>query len=77
MHAHQARVGDVLLDGHGKVWHRTGIEKWRWETFSGPVAYYGPWLTEYGPQGELTLLVRDGRPVPSMAPEGENKPADG
>jgi hypothetical protein len=77
MHAHQARVGDVLLDGHGKVWHRTGIEKWRWETFSGPVAYYGPWLPEYGPQGELTLLVRDGRPVPSMAPEGENKPADG
>lgn len=52
--------GDVVLDSDGKCWQyggRTG----QWSTFSGPVAYFGPWRPEYGPQGELVLLVRDGQ----------------
>jgi len=51
----------VVLDGGGKTWLRTGKEPWQWSSFSGPVAFYGPWLPGYGPQNELVLLVRDGQ----------------
>jgi len=74
MRAQDAQPGDVLLDGNGKVWARTGERPWEWNTFTGMVAFYGPWLPGYGPQGELILLVRDGRPVPSVAEPGVNKP---
>lgn len=74
MQARDARQGDVLLDGGGTVWQKTGKNEWDWATFSGMVSYYGPWKPEYGPMGHLTLLVRDGRPVPRTAEPGENKP---
>lgn len=57
-----AQPGDVLLDSSGTVWQR-GDEFYTWSTFSGPVLHFGPWEASYGPQGELTLLVRDGKPV--------------
>ena len=60
--AAQARPGDVLLDGAGTEWQR-GDEPFQWSTFDGPVLYEGPWSDAYGPQGELVLLVRDGKPV--------------
>lgn len=60
--AAQAQPDDVVLDGTGQVWQRTGPEVFNWSTFTGPVGYFGPWLDSYGPQGELTLLVRDGKP---------------
>jgi len=60
--ASQARPGDILLDCEGNAWQR-GPEFYDWSTFTGPVAYYGPWQDSYGPQGELALLARDGRPV--------------
>ena len=60
--ASEARPGDVLLDTEGQVWQR-GDESYQWSTFSGPVGYDGPWSDAYGPQGELTLLVRDGKPA--------------
>ena len=60
--AAQAQPGDVLLDDTGTVWQR-GDELFEWSTFSGPVGYYGPWSDAYGPQGELTVLVRDGKPA--------------
>lgn len=63
MRADQARPGDVVLDPQGKTWQRTGENIWNWATFDGPVGYYGDWLPEYGPQGELVLLVRGGLPV--------------
>lgn len=63
MQQEQARDGDVLLDPEGKVWLRSGDNIWNWTTFSGPVAYYGDWKREYGPVGELTLLVREGKAV--------------
>jgi hypothetical protein len=75
MQAGDARNGDVLLDGNGQCWLR-GFSRHTWSTFSGMLGFYGPWKDEYGPQGELTLLVRDGRLVPSVAADGENKPAD-
>jgi len=53
----------VLLDAGGTTWLRNGREPWDWSTFSGMVCYYGAWKDEYGPQGELVLLVRDGQPV--------------
>jgi len=59
--AADAQPGDVVLDGGGKTWLRTGKEPWQWSSFSGPVAFYGPWLPGYGPQNELVLLVRDGQ----------------
>lgn len=58
----QARPGDVLLDPDGTEWKR-GDEFYQWSTFDGPVFAEGPWQDSYGPQGELTLLVRDGKPV--------------
>lgn len=61
--AHQAKPGDVLLDSAGTAWQRGGPEVFEWATFSGPVGYYGPWLDSYGPQGDLVLLVRDGKPA--------------
>ncbi len=62
MRAEDARPGDVVLDSAGTCWQRGGGAV-RWSTFSGPVTYYGPWLPEYGPQGMLVLLARDGRPA--------------
>jgi hypothetical protein len=58
----QALPGDVILDGDGTCWQR-GDEFYNWATFSGPVLHFGPWEASYGPQGELTLLVREGKPV--------------
>ncbi len=63
MRAADAQPGDVLLDAGGTTWLRNGREPWDWSTFSGMVCYYGAWKDEYGPQGELVLLVRDGQPV--------------
>jgi hypothetical protein len=63
MKAEDAQNGDVLLDDKGQCWLR-GFSPHTWSTFSGPIGYYGPWKAEYGPVGELTLLVRDGAPVP-------------
>ena len=60
--APEARSGDVLLDSEGQAWQR-GPESYSWSTFNGPVGFYGPWLDAYGPQGELTLLARDGKPA--------------
>ena len=60
--AAQAQPGDVLLDSAETEWKR-GDEFFTWSTFTGPVGFYGPWSDTYGPQGELTLLVRDGKPV--------------
>lgn len=57
-----ARPGDVVLDSAQTVWKR-GDEFYTWATFDGPVVHFGPWEASYGPQGELTLLVRDGKPV--------------
>jgi hypothetical protein len=62
VNAADCQPGDVVLDAAGKTWQR-GDRPYRWSTFSGPVGYYGPWKAEYGPVGELTLLVRDGQPV--------------
>lgn len=59
MTADEAQAGDVVLDADGGCWQYGG-KTGQWSTFSGPVAYYGPWLPAYGPQGELTLLVRNG-----------------
>jgi hypothetical protein len=69
MKAQDARQGDVLLDGHGKVWQKTGDRVWQWATFEGMVVYYGDWKAEYGPVGTLTLLVRGGKPVRHEAGE--------
>lgn len=63
MQVKDTQPGDVLRDSDGKVWMRTGREPWEWNTFSGMVSFYGPWLPGYGPQGELTLLVRDRKAV--------------
>ena len=60
--ASQAEPGDILLDSAGTAWQR-GPEVFTWSTFAGPVFFYGPWLDSYGPQGELVLLVRDGKPA--------------
>lgn len=63
MTAHQARPGDVLLDGNGTEWKKIGPEVFEWATFDGPVFHEGPWLLEYGPQGDLTLIARGGKPA--------------
>ena len=60
--ASDAQPGDILLDSAGTAWQR-GNETSNWSTFTGPVGFYGPWFDSYGPQGELTLLVRDGKPA--------------
>ncbi len=60
--AAEAQPGDILLDSGGQAWQR-GPELFTWATFNGPVGYYGPWEDSYGPVGELTLLVRGGKPV--------------
>ena len=60
--ASHARPGDILLDHAGKAWQR-GTGRHDWATFDGPVVFYGPWSDEYGPQGELTLIARDGKPA--------------
>ena len=62
--ASEAKPGDILLDSARTAWQR-GDDAFTWSTFSGPVGFYGPWSDTYGPQGELTLLVRDGKPVPA------------
>ena len=64
--AAQAQSGDVLLDSAGSVWQR-GPEFYTWSTFTGPVAFYGPWTDALGPQGDLILLVRGGHPMYSPA----------
>lgn len=56
----QARPGDVVLDAQGKCWRR-GEEFSDWSTFDGPVYVFGAWDASYGPQGDLTLLARDGK----------------
>lgn len=61
--AGQAQDGDVVLDSAGKAWQR-GAGPSRWSTFDGPVSYYGPWDDAYGPQGDLILIARDGKPHP-------------
>ena len=58
----EAHPGDILLDMAGQAWQR-GDEAFNWSTFTGPVFFYGPWSDAYGPQGELTLLARDGKPA--------------
>ena len=58
--ASEARPGDILLDANGTAWQR-GDSSFTWATFGGPVTFYGPWSDSYGPQGELALLVRDGK----------------
>ena len=73
MQVKYAMSGDVVLDNKGQVWQR-GDKFFNWSTFSGPVVYYGDWQDSYGPQGDVVLLVRDGTPVASVAPEGQNKP---
>lgn len=60
--ASEALPGDILLDSTGTAWQR-GPSFFTWSTFTGPVGYYGPWDEAYGPQGELALVVRDGKPV--------------
>ena len=60
--ASAAEPGDILLDSTGQAWQR-GPEFFTWATFTGPVGFYGPWDDAYGPQGELVLLVRDGKPA--------------
>ena len=57
-----AQPGDVLLDSSGTVWQR-GSELYLWATFIGPVLFYGPWMDAYGPQGDLVLLARGGKPA--------------
>lgn len=57
------RPGDVAADSGGQFWKR-GDNPWDWNTFDGAVLHYGEWKAEYGPQGDLTLLWRDGKPVP-------------
>ena len=58
----EALPGDVVLDGGGTCWQR-GAERYSWSTFSGPVLVFGPWSDEFGPQGDLTVLARGGKPV--------------
>jgi hypothetical protein len=65
--ADQAQPWDVLLDAEGTTWQR-GSQHYFWATFTGPVDVYGPWEPRYGPQGELVLLVRDGKPA--VSPDG-------
>jgi hypothetical protein len=65
--ADQARPGDVLLDTSGTAWQRGG-EAFQWSTFAGPVFFYGPWQDSYGPQGELVLLARGGKPAGEAPP---------
>jgi hypothetical protein len=60
--ADQAQPGDVLLDAEGETWRR-GSQHYFWARFTGAVDVYGPWKDSYGPQGDLVLLVRDGKPV--------------
>ena len=60
--APEAEPGDVLLDSEGTTWQR-GDAAYEWATFDGLVGYYGPWSDAYGPQGNLVLLVRDGKPA--------------
>jgi hypothetical protein len=60
--AAEALPGDILLDSTGTAWQR-GLDFFLWSTFTGPIMYFGQWEPEYGPQGELVLLVRDGQPV--------------
>ena len=60
--ASQAQPGDILLDTTGQAWQR-GPETYTWSTFAGPVGYYGDWSDAYGPQGDLVLLARDGKPA--------------
>ncbi len=61
--AGEARPGDVLLDASGVTWQR-GPQSYNWSTFAGPVGFYGPWQESYGPQGDLTVLVRNGVKCP-------------
>jgi hypothetical protein len=64
MRAEQAKPDDVVIDRQGKVWQRGAQDSpVVWSTFDGPVMYFGPWLPSYGPQGDLVLLARGGRPV--------------
>ena len=60
--AAQALPGDVVLDGGGTCWQR-GAERYNWSTFSGPVLVFGPWEDSYGPQGDLDLIARGGKPA--------------
>ena len=60
--AAEARPGDILLDSAETAWQR-GPEVYSWATFTGPVVFYGPWMDAYGPQGDLVLLARDGKPA--------------
>jgi hypothetical protein len=60
--AAEALPGDVLLDSAGTEWKR-GTSFHDWATFDGPVTYEGRWKARYGPLGELTLVIRGGKPV--------------
>lgn len=60
--AAQAQPGDIVLDAQETAWQR-GPESYTWATFAGPVGFFGPWNDSYGPQGELTLLARGGKPA--------------
>ena len=62
--AHQARPRDIVLDPDGVAWQKDGPGVFEWSTFAGgPVMHYGPWVDSYGPQGELDLIARDGKPA--------------
>ena len=60
--AAEAQPGDILLDSAGQAWQR-GDKFYNWSTFTGPVGFYGEWSDTYGPQGDLVLLARDGKPA--------------
>ena len=58
-----AQPGDILYDTAGMVWQR-GAEEFQWSNLEGLYGYYGEWdPMTMGPQGELVLLVRGGKPV--------------
>ena len=61
--ADEAKPGDVVLDPGGKLWRAGTGGPDRWSTFDGPIAFFGPWKPEYGPQGDLDLLMRGGQVV--------------
>lgn len=61
--ASHAQPGDVVLDRKGTEWKRGGDSR-TWFTFEGLVTHEGPWKARFGPQGDLDLLVRDGKRVP-------------
>lgn len=76
MKAADARPDDVVLAPDGQVYQapgRTGAAGW---SHMQVIPYFGP-PEATAPDGDLTLLVRDGRPAASVAEPGANKPPGG